>query len=153
MMITKKCIICGKEFIPYYGAAKTQKLCQDPECLRIHRNKASHMRYLNEQEEAKLNEKIRQRRKSVVLSRICGRRIVRDTPLELRASTSTMHEECVFRDCVKTIAAGKNLSGMQQQRLYSRGWTTEDVKRVVEGLNEDNSYESGKIEKMYNMRS
>lgn len=151
-MITKKCIICGKEFVPYYGAVKRQKLCQDPECLRIHKDNYARIHYQNEREEARFKEKVRHRRKSVVLCRICGRQIIRNTPLELRASTSTMHEECVFRDCVKTIAAGKNLSGMQQQRLYARGWSTKDVKRIAMGL-EDKDYDTREIEKMFNLRS
>ena len=43
-----------------------------------------------------------------------------------KRSTATMHDNCVYSDCMKVLKEGKKLSNTQIQRLYARGYTLKE---------------------------
>lgn len=130
--IIKTCPICGKEFTPYYALVNRQHLCGDKECLREYMKRYQRERY---GEQVKLEQKLRFRKKAKPVCKICGKPMIRDADVNARVSNSQMHEECVIRDCVKSILAGNTLTNKQKQRLYQRGLSKGDVERVIlEGI-------------------
>lgn len=117
----KKCKVCGKEFTPAARHERVQQICSD-EC------RTKNWCNLAKEPENLKKMRDRQRQKSFTICRICGKQIIRNYDLDRNASTSRLHDECVFEDCRKTILAGKTISHAQQLRLYARGYTIKEFK-------------------------
>ena len=127
----KKCIICGAEFEPYYALRSRQKTCGSKECMRLRNLRQNKVYYSIE--ENKDRQKFMQRvRRSKAVCRICGEKIERNHDIHHRASNSTMHDSCVIRDAMETIAKGEKLNSTQVQRLYQRGYTVKEIRDEVE---------------------
>lgn len=112
----RECKICGKVFKTEFS----RKLTCSPECANINKrqntnrwNKMHHTAYQ------------RKRQNGHVICKICGAAVFRDY---VSRTTKQMHDECVYRDCLKTLEADGVLNKTQVQRLYSRGWTLEEFK-------------------------
>lgn len=134
----RHCIICGAAYEPYYASAKRQKMCGSKECLKEYMRLYHKERYSSSPESERINQRIRYRKTSHVICRICGKPIIRDASPHVRWSNSIMHEECIFKDCLKTLSEGNKLEGKQLQRLYTHGWNADDVKRAFEkGISND----------------
>ena len=121
----KKCVICNKEYKPYAGQETRQKTCS-PECRRKY--KAMYSNEYKKREYVKRASRIRMRKaiEGRTKCSICGKSIYRNW--ELGASTKTMHDECVFADAAETLRAGNELSNVQIQRLYARGYTLKEFR-------------------------
>lgn len=120
----KNCIICGKEFEP---KRPHQITCGNKSCSR-ERGRITTKAYYQDEDHRRSRSLHQRMRRCHTLCRICGREIERGLNIDVRASNSTMHEECVVRDAVKTMQNGEKLSTAQIQRLYQRGYSLKEVK-------------------------
>ena len=114
-----KCVICGKMYEPYRNGQKT---CS-AECRKeMMRREAREYWHAHKDE---MHEKQRKRARAKHNGRtkcmICGEPIIR-TWIYGEGKPRT-HTECVIKDCIKTINAGKYLDHTQSQRLYRIGYT------------------------------
>ena len=69
----------------------------------------------------------RQRAKAVTYCRLCGKPIERNYSTGHK-DTSRMHDECVYKDILETLKAGKPLDTKQKSRLEFRGYTVAEFK-------------------------
>lgn len=117
-----ECILCGKEFNPYNSRhIYCSKECCYSETLR----KKSEEYY--ECEDVRRKKKIYERKRSTCYCKICNKPIKR---VFIHDHEKTqMHDECIIKDCVETLKAGKKLSTCQRQRLYSRSYTIRELIR------------------------
>ena len=115
-MYKRKCKICGKEFeSPYW-----KKQCCSDKCSKINAREIT-----KRWNEIHHTDYQRAKRNGSVLCRICGEPIYRTVG---RRSTTTMHDECVFKQCADILKEGKRLTGAQAQRLSARGYTITEFK-------------------------
>lgn len=122
-----KCVIYGKEFTTNHHSKKT--------CSFVCQNKNKKLLAKKSYEKAKTDpvkmEEIRKkasgRYKPVSVCRICGKIIVQ-TLTSTGHTAKRYHDDCIIKDCLSTIYAGKVLSHNQQLLLYSRGYTIKDLK-------------------------
>jgi hypothetical protein len=112
--MTKNCKICKKEF----ETNNRRKVCCCSKCADI--NKRIITKQWNELHGTDYQ---RKKRNGCSLCRICGEPMHRDVH---KRSTATMHDECVYSDCMKVLKEGKKLSNTQIQRLYTRGYTLKE---------------------------
>ena len=110
----KNCKICKKEF----ETNNRRKVCCCSKCADI--NKRIITKQWNELHGTDYQ---RKKRNGCSLCRICGEPMHRDVH---KRSTATMHDECVYSDCMKVLKEGKRLSNTQIQRLYARGYTLKE---------------------------
>ena len=128
-MVTKECIICGKEFTPHYNMIDRQKCCSK-DCHRIYNHSCVKERYKNNKASALQKAKQYMKAKNKVLCRLCGQ------PVETLNSSGyrpRYHEKCIFDDCAKVIKRGEKLSAVQYNRLQARGYRIADVKDYIDG--------------------
>lgn len=112
--MTKNCKICKKEF----ETNNRRKVCCCSKCADINK------RIITKQwNELRGTDYQRKKRNGCSLCRICGEPMHRDVH---KRSTATMHDECVYSDCMKVLKEGKKLSNTQIQRLYARGYTLKE---------------------------
>lgn len=114
------CIICGKEYEPYYCYGKRQKTCSK-ECRRKY-----HIQYAKNNPNKYLymersNIRARERKNGHVICRICGKPVYRT--FTAGEGTPWMHYQCVIDDCIATVRAGEKLSKKQRSRLEQRGYS------------------------------
>lgn len=128
----KNCIICGKEFEPYYALRNKQVTCGSKKCVTQRNIQYTKSYYAIEENNKR--RKLHQRRHGTAYCRICGKKIERNHDLNFRVSNSTMHDECVINDVLETLKKGEKLSSAQVQRIYQRGYT---IKELREGLNDE----------------
>lgn len=126
----KKCIICGKEFEPYYTMKNRQITCGSKECMRM-RNKKQNKIYYSIEENNNRRKLHQRMQKSNAICRICGRKIERGNDIQHRASNSTMHDGCVVADAIRTLQKGEKLNSTQIQRLYQRGYTITELREEM----------------------
>ena len=120
----RKCIICGREFVPYRNMP-THKTCSI-ECRKEQTRRKNRENYQTFHEEIlrKQRSKARRLNNGTVLCRICGRPVYRDW--ETKANHGWFHDECIYDDIIETLANGERVSILQRQRLYSRGYTLKE---------------------------
>ena len=127
-----KCVICGKEFVPYRTYGERQKTCS-VECRKVYVRR--YQREISRTDEYKKHsaDLLRKRRNGSVICRICGKPIYRTFfPGE---GSPWMHYECVINDCINTVKEGKPLTHKQLLRLDSRGYSkTEFMEEYADAI-------------------
>ena len=119
----KRCKICGAEFSPVCAIQRTcSKVCsiENKRILNAQWKIENPERY-----QAKI-EKAKKRYNPSGTCKICGKVINQDFISPTHRSTSQMHDECVFSDCIDTLAKGVHLTKTQIQRLAARGYTMKE---------------------------
>ena len=131
----KKCVICGKEFEPYYGTPGQVTCCG--ECRVIY-NKNIGRKYDHDNRAwilEKSRDEKRRKNNGKVICKICGRPVYRDW--NSVTDHGHMHDECIYDDVIDTLRSGDKITMLQRQRLYSRGYTVEEfIAEFGEELNE-----------------
>lgn len=120
----KKCAVCGRLFEPRKNLVNKQMCCSE-ECRVIYRKEVSREYAASEAHRKKNRE--RQRAKAVTYCRLCGKPIERNYSTGHK-DTSRMHDECVYKDILETLKAGKPLDSKQKSRLEFRGYTLAEFK-------------------------
>lgn len=125
--ITAKCVICGKSFTPYYCKRNTQITCSK-ECRVLYNRKTALAKYYSDitanREKNRITSRIR--RSGICNCTLCGKPIIHSyKPGDIKVR---MHKECVIKDCINTLNAGKILTSAQRQRIYARGYTLNEFK-------------------------
>lgn len=123
----KKCIVCGKEFEPFFSAPHQKTCCE--ECRKEYYRQKSRAEYAAHKEEClKKSRNWRKKNRTEVRCIICGRPVYREYDENGRMKDQTrMHEGCVIDDLIDTIAEGKAFSGLQWSRMHNRGLTRADL--------------------------
>ncbi|WP_407397759.1 hypothetical protein [Treponema sp.] len=115
------CKICGKEFTTnHHNKLTCSKECSD-------RNKNDRYKMMTSEKKQELREYYESRYQPKSICRICGK-VVEQAVLSTRRTSKRYHDDCVIKDCLATIYAGKAISKSQQLRLYSRGYTIKELK-------------------------
>lgn len=122
----KECIVCGKEFEPYYALAKRQ-MCCSKECSRVHNSIRQKKQYKNDAEyrakRIKQCHKYNETHRSIKYCKICRKLIEQDY-----GRKSQMHYECIIDACVKILSAGETINHLWYNRLQSCGYTIAELK-------------------------
>lgn len=122
----KTCIVCGKSFEPYPTTAYKQ-ICCSKECGRIRRLQRQMEWQKTDIGLQKYREWYRKRTVNKTLCGICGK----PTKAEDTTHKSHFHTECVINEAVEVYKAGQILTDAQYLRLYNRGYTMRDIKRIA----------------------
>lgn len=125
-----KCKICGKEFQTNHHS----KITCSQECSK--KNHEEWYKMLSPEGKQKLKERYKKNYQSTSVCRICGKIIEQDMAAD-RRTQKRYHDECVIKDCLSTIYAGKRISQSQQLRLYSRGYTIKELKEEFINAEDD----------------
>lgn len=59
----RKCVVCWSWYRPHAAATRTQRVCSDPECRRVHRNRLAQARRREDLARFRIAERRRQRRR------------------------------------------------------------------------------------------
>ena len=127
----KICVVCGREYTP----RRYDQLTCCKECRTI---------YILEAKKARYRENYKY--KSTAVCKICGKPVINVFKSPYRRASATMHDECVFEDCEKTLREGKTLSHVQHLRLQQRGFTIAEFKEEYMGLDAEDKIDWSKIE-------
>lgn len=126
MIREKTCKICGKKF-------KTKvwnKITCSTECHKTNNKNLRKKWYDANHEEAleyyRKNSKYKYKAKTIC--KICGKVIDNKEIVCKQRSTTQMHAECVFNDCINTLKSGRRLNSVQTQRLSARGYTISEFR-------------------------
>lgn len=120
MQQDKICTVCGKEYTP----RRYDQLTCSAECRTVHNYETKHKR-----------DKDYYTYKPTSKCKICGKTVINSFALNPNRRTSaTMHDECVFEDCRKTLEAGETLNHVQLLRLQARGYTIPEFKEEFMGI-------------------
>lgn len=111
--VMRNCIVCGKEFETVRANHKT---CS-PACKLLRGNQMKHQRYIS----------LSKHYTSKSMCRLCGEPVQNELTACGTRSRRRMHEKCVLKDVNETLAAGKQLSDKQFQRLYSFGYDRSEM--------------------------
>lgn len=124
-----QCVICGREFEPYV-CRPSQKTCSE-ECRKVYVRRYQRECYKNMTDDIRTRHKlhIREKRNGSVICILCGKPVFRC--VNTAEKFPRMHEECIYRDCAKTLMNGEPLSKAQHSRLYARGWTVTEFKAAM----------------------
>ena len=114
------CVICGKQYEPYYCYGDRQKTCSK-EC----RKEYARLYARNNPKKYEYMEKMKQRKKERinghVICKLCGKPVYRT--FILGEGSPQMHYQCVIDDCIATIRPGEKLNRKQIARLEQRGYS------------------------------
>lgn len=127
----KKCVICGSDFEPRRNTYKTQ-ICCSKKCSYINHKTLS--REWARRHKDVISQKVRA--KNITNCLICGERVMHN----VKGLKPRMHTECIIEDCLATLESGKTLTLLQQKRAYSRGYTVNDLKELLEENEESECY-------------
>ena len=120
----RKCPICGREFVT---DSKHRNVFCSPECVRIRHEQWSKEYYsrndVKARKKAYKRNYIREKSKCI----LCGKPMYHS--FESGDCKTTMHDKCVFVDCLNTLNTGGVLNNAQRQRLASRGYGVKEFKR------------------------
>lgn len=120
----RKCPICGREFVT--DSIHRNVFCS-PECVRIRHEQWAKEYYSRNDVKAKKKaykrNYIREKSKCI----LCGKPMYHS--FENGDCKTTMHDKCVFVDCLNTLNTGGVLNNAQRQRLVSRGYGLKEFKR------------------------
>lgn len=120
-MRTVKCKICGKEFQTNHHS----KITCSQECSN--KNRFDRYKMMSKEEKQKTHEYYASKHEPKSVCRICGK-IIEQNVTSTGHTAKRYHDECVIKDCLSTMYAGKRISHSQQLRLYSRGYTIKELK-------------------------
>lgn len=120
--MTKKCMICGKEFEPNIHVGDRQ-VCCSKECS-YKRNLAYNIRYSIERNKRNKAMGIGQ---SKVKCMYCGEHVP-NIYTEHGYGKLRYHEECMIKDCITAFNQFGKLPNIQKRRLYGRGYTIAEFK-------------------------
>ena len=120
-----KCKICGKEFQTNHHS----KITCSKECSEKNHN--DWYKTLSSEEKTKAK-----KYKPTSVCRICGK-IIEQTVTSTGRTAKRYHDDCVIKDCLSTIYAGKHISHEQQLRLYARGYTIKELKEEFINAEDD----------------
>ena len=122
-----KCVICGKEFTTNHHSKKTCSFdCQSRNNKQLAKKSYEKIK-ADPAKMEELRERQRCRYKPISVCRICGTPITQSTT-STGHTAKRYHDDCIIKDCLSTIYAGKVLSHNQQLLLYSRGYTIKELK-------------------------
>ena len=127
-METKKCEVCGAEYVPAYPPMwKRSKYCSD-KCRKEAVRNWQRSYYSEHRDE--INEKDRNRRMNNphVVCKLCGKVIDKRKESVQSNSSIQYHEHCVMLDTLDTLRDGSQLTRAQRSRLESRGWGLKDFR-------------------------
>lgn len=123
----KSCTVCGRIYIPI----RYDQLTCSAECRAIHNAEIKHSR-----------DKMYYKYKPTSLCKICGKTVVNSYEFNPnRRKSATMHDECVYEDCRKTLEAGETLNHVQLLRLQARGYTIPEFKEEFMGIEAEKTAE------------
>lgn len=123
----RTCPVCGKQFTPSRGHAWNQETCGDHNCSQkwsIKKQSAEVKRY----------KRLRLRKTyAPVFCKVCGLPVERcEDPSTGRLIKSSMHKECILKDCCETFDKEGKLNNKQLSRLARLGVT---LRRFTEAYN------------------
>jgi hypothetical protein len=122
----KKCIMCGKPFEPY-APLKNKQICCSKECGRMRRLEMQREYEKTGKMKKYRAEYYKERTKNKTLCGICGK----PTVAEDTTHKPQYHLECILNESIEAYKSGQILTDAQYLRLYSRGYTMRDIKRIV----------------------
>lgn len=125
-MPERVCKICGALFVPHKNLINRQ-LCCSSECSIKNRYEINKRWNSNPETIERRHRIYRERTKHKTLCKICGK----PTVAEDTTHKPQYHTECVVNEAVEIIKAGQKLTETQYNRLYSRGYTMRDIKRIA----------------------
>lgn len=125
-MPEKICIICNKPFEPYPPTAYKQ-ICCSKECGRKRRLEMQREYEKTDRALQKHREWYRKRTENKTLCKICEK----PTVAENTAHKPQYHTECVVNEAIEIYKSGQILTDAQYLRLYNRGYTMRDIKRIA----------------------
>jgi len=122
----KKCIICGKEFEPFPHLQKNQ-VCCCKECSTIFYKQQRKAYNQAHWEEIQAKQRAYIDKKHPRYCQICGVQLVRGG-IEGKIR---MHDDCIINKCVEYYKNGDKLPDYWKYKLYNRGFTLSEVKRIA----------------------
>lgn len=122
----KKCVICDAEFTPAMPNNAKRQICCSPECSKEHNRRLAKERQATDKYRKHAKELYKKRSENHTLCRLCGKPTI-SGPTGWK---SHYHDECILDDCAKTIKSGRKLTKTQYNRMYTRGYTLDDLKEV-----------------------
>jgi hypothetical protein len=122
----KKCIICGKTFIPHKNLINRQ-LCCSPECSAKNRYEIN-KRWKNKPENIERRHRIYQERtKDKTVCELCGK----PTEAVYTPHRTHYHDECIINEAIEIIKSGNKLTQTQYNRLFLRGYTLKYIAEIM----------------------
>lgn len=126
----KICVVCGREYTP----RRYDQLTCSAECRTVHNAEVK-----------KNREKGYYRYKPTAKCKICGKTVDNGFKSPFRRGSATMHDECVFEDCINTIVSGGSLTHVQRLRLDARGYTVNEFKEEFLNIKDTTKADWNKI--------
>lgn len=122
----RKCIVCGKEFVPN---CPIQKTCSES-CRKINKYQKHRKWCANHPEAVRsyhYDEEYKYKYRPTAHCKICGKLIIQEQGMISRRKAQ-MHEECIIKDCVKILSETSRLDIMRCQRLVRIGYTMKEFR-------------------------
>ena len=127
VMSVKKCIVCNAEFTPAARNNEKRQICCSPECSKEREKQLTKERQNTDKYKKRAKELYKKRSKNHTVCRLCGKPTVTGST----GWKSHYHDECILDDCSRTIESGRKLTKAQYNRMYTRGYTIDDLRECV----------------------